>query len=188
MTKDEIRILFREKRKRLSEEEISHFSTQIRQRIHDFLKERKHLNHIHLFLPILKLKEVNIFPLIEDLLQEGYVLYTSILDTKSGVLETVHVTDTQDLTYDVWGIPIPRQKLMVPTNQIQMVLIPLIACDKRGNRIGYGKGYYDGFLSTLHSDVLKVGVNFFNPIDQIEAEWHDIPLNVCITPSEVFLF
>lgn len=188
MNKEEIRVLFKEKRKQFKEEEIESLSTQIRQRIHDFLNERKHLRHIHLFLPILKLKEVNIFPLIDELLQGGYELYTSILNTKSGVLETVRVIDIHDLDYDAWGIPIPRQKQVVFTDPIQLVLIPLLAFDKNGNRIGYGKGYYDGFLSTLQSDVLKVGLNFFNPIDQIEAEWHDIPLDVCITPSKVFLF
>ncbi|AFL83959.1 5,10-methenyltetrahydrofolate synthetase [Belliella baltica DSM 15883] len=188
MTKEEIRILFKEKRKQLKEEEIESLSTQIRQRVRDFLNDRKQLCHIHLFLPILKLKEVNIFPLIDELLLGGYELYTSILDTKSGVLETVCLTDIQDLDHDSWGIPIPRQKQVVSTDPIQLVLIPLLACDKNGNRIGYGKGYYDGFLSTLQSDVLKVGLNFFNPIDQIESEWHDILLDVCITPSEVFLF
>lgn len=188
MTKEDIRILFKEKRKQLTEEEIDRLSIQTRQRIRDFLNERKQLCHIHLFLPILKLNEVNIFPLIEELLREGYELYTSILNPKSGILETVSLTDIHDLNDDAWGIPIPRQKQVVPTDQIELVLIPLLICDKKGNRIGYGKGYYDVFLNTLESGVLKVGVNFFTPIDQIESEWHDIPLDVCITPLEVFLF
>jgi 5-formyltetrahydrofolate cyclo-ligase len=188
MTKEEIRVLYKEKRKQLEDEEIDRLSSLIRKRVRDFLNERLQLHHIHIFLPIVKLKEVNIFPFIDELLQEGYQLYTSILNTKTRVLETVRLTDIQELDYDAWGIPIPHQKQVISADQIQIVLIPLLACDKSGNRIGYGKGHYDGFLNSLASGVLKVGLNFFEPIDKIESEGHDIPLDVCITPSEVFLF
>lgn len=188
MTKEEIRVLFKEKRKQLEEEEIDRLSSLIRKRVRDFLNERIELHHIHVFLPIVKLKEVNIFPFIDELLQDGYQLYTSILNTKSGVLETVRLTDIQELDFDAWGIPIPRQKQVFSADQIQIVLMPLLACDKNGNRIGYGKGHYDVFLNSLASGVLKVGVSFFEPIDKIEPEGHDIPLDVCISPSEVFLF
>lgn len=188
MTKAEIRILFRQKREQLKVEDVEIFSTQINQRIREFLDEQKHLRHIHLFLPILKMKEVNTFPLIEELLRGGYDLYTSICDTKAKTLGTVRLRGIQDLDYDAWGIPVPNQKQTVSLAHIQLVLIPLLACDKNGNRIGYGKGYYDGFLNNLGSGTLKVGINFFEPIDKIEAEWHDIPLDICITPLGALIF
>ena len=69
------------------------------------------------------------------------------------------------------------------------VLTPLLYCDRSGNRVGYGKGFYDGFFETVNSKTLKIGLNFFGPNEIIDDIWkNDIPLDYLITPTEVLSF
>ena len=61
--------------------------------------------------------------------------------------------------------------------------------DLQGNRVGYGKGYYDRFLSKCKEDVIKVGLSFLSPIDCIEdVDFFDKKLDFCITPERVYAF
>jgi 5-formyltetrahydrofolate cyclo-ligase len=76
----------------------------------------------------------------------------------------------------------------VSTEQIQAVFVPLLAVDLKGQRIGYGKGYYDQFLATINPKVIKIGLSIFEPIAQIPSESFDIPLDYCITPKNMFNF
>ena len=70
-----------------------------------------------------------------------------------------------------------------------MVLTPLLAFDKKGNRVGFGKGYYDKFFSQCRSDVIKIGLSFFEAEDLIDdINSYDIPLNFCVTPQTVYRF
>jgi 5-formyltetrahydrofolate cyclo-ligase len=69
------------------------------------------------------------------------------------------------------------------------VFIPLLAFDKSGHRVGYGAGYYDRFLSKCKPDCLKVGLSFFEPVDEIsDADEFDVKLNHCVTPSKIWTF
>lgn len=70
-----------------------------------------------------------------------------------------------------------------------MVLIPLLAFDKNGYRVGYGKGFYDRFLAECRPDVVKVGLSVFEPIDEItDLNEFDIKMDFCITPNRVWQF
>jgi 5-formyltetrahydrofolate cyclo-ligase len=72
---------------------------------------------------------------------------------------------------------------------INVVFMPLLAFDKKGNRVGYGKGFYDNFLKQCHKDTIKVGLSFFEAENQIEdLHDNDIPLNFCVTPTQVYAF
>ena len=72
---------------------------------------------------------------------------------------------------------------------IDVVFVPLLAYDKQGNRVGYGKGFYDKFLSECKSNVVKIGLSFFDPEEFIEDVFeNDVKLNICITSLEVYNF
>ena len=67
--------------------------------------------------------------------------------------------------------------------------MPLIAYDIMGNRVGYGKGFYDRFLSKCKNDLLKIGLSFFEAIDKIEGvKSNDLILDYCVTPMGVKVF
>jgi 5-formyltetrahydrofolate cyclo-ligase len=77
---------------------------------------------------------------------------------------------------------------MFPT-EIDLVLVPLLTFDKRGHRVGYGKGYYDKFLARCNPYVIKIGLNFYDPVDEIsDINAFDIPLDFCVTHHEIYAF
>jgi len=83
----------------------------------------------------------------------------------------------------------PQQGDIVPADEIDILLVPLLAFDTRGKRVGYGKGFYDRFLSGCRTDCVKVGFSYFEPVDQFEdCDEFDIPLNLCITPHNIYVF
>jgi 5-formyltetrahydrofolate cyclo-ligase len=72
---------------------------------------------------------------------------------------------------------------------VDIVIVPMLVCDYKGNRVGYGKGFYDKYLAQCKKDVLKIGLSFFDPIDKItDIQPHDVPLTHCITTDIVYEF
>ena len=72
---------------------------------------------------------------------------------------------------------------------MEVVFIPLLAYDKNGNRVGYGKGFYDKFLAECHPNTIKIGLSFFEPEEIIsDVTTSDIQLNYCVTPNRIIKF
>lgn len=83
----------------------------------------------------------------------------------------------------------PLEKEIIDPQDIDLVIVPLLVCDVKGNRVGYGKGYYDRYLSRCRDNCIKVGVSYFEPIAQVkDANEFDVPLNFCITPQKAYVF
>ncbi len=88
-----------------------------------------------------------------------------------------------------FGIEEPVTGDLVPAEKIEMVFVPLLAFDEQGNRVGYGKGYYDRFLSQTNTSTIKIGFSFFTASPEIiETDEWDIPLDICITPLHNYIF
>ena len=69
------------------------------------------------------------------------------------------------------------------------VITPLLYADQFGNRVGYGKGFYDRFFSEINRNAVKIGVSFFPPNEEIDdVSDFDVPLNYLVTPTEVLSF
>lgn len=83
----------------------------------------------------------------------------------------------------------PLENEIIAPENIDLVLVPMLVCDVHGNRVGYGKGYYDRFLSRCNPSCIKVGLSYFEPIKRIEdANEFDVALNFCITPQKAYVF
>ncbi len=88
-----------------------------------------------------------------------------------------------------WGIPEPVAGVVLNPTDLDIVLIPLLAFDLAGNRVGYGKGFYDRYLLQCRPDCLKIGISLFDPIALIEdVESYDIPLDIAICPAQLYDF
>jgi len=188
LDKHELRTFYKELRAALSEEELQKKSLQITDNVIAFLGKRNELNHFHLFLPIPKQREINTYPIREYLEDRGNAIYTSRVELDSLTLQTLLLKPNTNFQLDKWGIPIPEDFKLVTNELVQVVFVPLLAYDQKGNRIGFGKGYYDVFLSSLNPSVLKVGLSFFSSELSIPSELHDIPLDYCITPENIITF
>jgi 5-formyltetrahydrofolate cyclo-ligase len=189
MTKNELRAYYRHLRTQLTPSEETDLNFGL---LDNFKRlEWQNVKFCHVFLPILKFHEPNTMLLI-SFLQEKFPTVQIVIsksNLQSNVMSHYLYDDKLALANNQWGILEPVEGIYVDEKSIDMVLVPLLISDKVGNRIGYGKGYYDRFLSLCRSDVKKVGLSFFEPIAIIEdIDPHDIPLDVCVTPKGIYYY
>ena len=112
-----------------------------------------------------------------------------VVDFKTSELEAVLVHEDSDFVENTYGIPEPEEGEKIGSEEIDIIFVPLLAFDKKGFRVGYGKGFYDKFLKTCREDVLSIGFSYFEPIEEIEdRNQFDVPLNYCITPHKIYEF
>jgi 5-formyltetrahydrofolate cyclo-ligase len=187
-TKAELRSEYRQLRKKLPIEKVQEMSQQICKLFLEWLQKNPDLHHFHLFFPIDRFNEVNTFYLKEALDSMGKVLYTTQTNKEETALETLKLPKDAEFFLDEWGIPVPQESIKVSPSKVQVIFVPLLAYDRSGHRVGFGKGYYDSYLATLDSSVIKIGLSFFTPEKKISHESHDVPLDYCITPENIFTF
>lgn len=143
----------------------------------------------HLFLSIKKQKEVETEFILNILLGKDKNVVISKSDFKDCTMEHFLLTDTTKIRYNDYGIPEPVDGIAIDTTRIDVIFIPLLAFDIKGNRIGYGKGFYDIFLDKCNANVVKVGVSFFEAEENIsDINTYDIPLDFCVTPTKIYDF
>lgn len=96
--------------------------------------------------------------------------------------DTSFVKNNMDIDEPVDGVPIDPEK-------IDMIFVPLIIADISGNRVGYGKGFYDRFLKQCRKNIVTIGFCYFEPVQEISDVFHeDVPLNYCVTPQACYPF
>lgn len=163
------------------------------QRIHDLLFSRimmHRFSNIHIFLPIKENNEVNT-QLIINTLRKDFApdIYIS-KSHQDGTLTHHLFTSVTKLISNKWGIPEPEKtEVSFPEITFDLVFVPLLTFDKKGHRVGYGGGYYDRFLSRCTPDCLKIGLSFFEPVDEIlDVNEFDVKLNHGITPNKIWTF
>ncbi len=116
---------------------------------------------------------------------EGTFAYPRVISEK-GIMEMAQSTEFAN---SEWGIPEPVGGSILEPTELDIVLIPLLAFDVNGNRVGYGKGFYDRYLLNCRPDCLKIGISLFDPVERIEdVESHDIPLDMAICPAKLYDF
>ncbi len=189
MNKAEARAHFIHLRKALSEKQIEEANLAILE--HFKTLDFSGIKYLHLFLPLTDKNEVNAQPLI-NWLQEKHPAICLVLsksDTKQHTLRHFVWNEHSTLQTNTWGITEPTGGVEVEEKELDMILIPLLAYDLQGNRVGYGKGFYDRFLAKCNTNVQKVGLSYFEPIDLIEdVESFDIRLNSCIGPDKIWRY
>jgi 5-formyltetrahydrofolate cyclo-ligase len=186
-TKLELRIDYKQRRAALSVKECEIFMAfMVEQYCQLLVQENRQV--VHLFLPISKWNEVNTWLLLKALNEQFPTIQTltSILDVQTQTMKTVKVHTSMSFIENAWGIPEPEFPEYVQDVVIDEVIIPLLAYDLKGNRVGYGKGFYDQFLKTCLPAVKKTGLSFFEPEPAISNDPWDVPLQRVITPHRVY--
>ena len=141
---------------------------------------------LHTFLPIKKHREVNTLLIIERLRKEFSQVKISIpkMNNQTSELEHYYFEGLEQLKNNMWEIPEPVQGIPTPIEKIDAVLVPLLAFDKQGHRLGYGRGFYDKFLAGCRPDCLKIGLTFFEMEEKIDGiSEKDIALDIIVTPA-----
>lgn len=187
MSKAELRKKYKNLRKELSREAIDTLSLEIaNQALSIDIWDRQ---YYHIFLPIKRLREIDTTYLLSILSGKDKHILLSTTQFKEGTMKHYLLTDSTPISINAYGIPEPEGGIEISADKIDVVFIPLLGYDLKGNRLGYGKGFYDRFLSSCRPDIIKVGLSLFEPEQKpIEIQATDIPLTYCITPKKVYKF
>lgn len=187
MTKNELRNLYKEKRKTLTQNEADELSMAIANT--SLSAPIWNLHTYHIFLPIARQLEVDTSYLLTILQGKDKEVVLSRSDFETGNMKHFLLTDSTVIKTNKIGIPEPQSGIEVQPEILDVVFIPLLAYDHQGNRVGYGKGFYDRFLTHCKENTLKIGISFFSPAEAIEdIDQNDIPLDLCITPETYYDF
>lgn len=187
MNKKELRAKYKALRQELSLDEIEDKSLAIANRILQLDIWEK--TYFHLFLTIEEQNEVETEFVLQVL--AGYDKEIVVAKSNFETLEMTNylLTDNTKFQKNEYNIFEPVDGIEVPTTKIDVVFVPLLAYDKMGNRVGYGKGFYDKFLSKCNEDVIKIGLSFFDPEETIDGVFEsDIRLDYCVTPTTNYEF
>ena len=187
MQKAELRAKYKTLRKILSKKDIEEMSLAIANTILTLPIWEK--TYFHLFLPIEEQKEVNTEFILHLLSGKNKEICISKSDFKSRHMTHYLLTDNTTIKKNKYNIPEPINGIEVPVSKLEVVFVPLLAFDKTGNRVGYGKGFYDTFLSECNPDTIKIGLSFFEPETLISDVFEgDVKLDYCVTPKTAFDF
>ena len=190
MLKAELRRIALAHRKALSESEVAQRSSQLREQLFAHFEVVK-WEWLHVFLPIPQQHEPDTWQIIRWIWTHELPVQLAVpMVQADGVsLRHYHLTPDTALANNRWGIPEPMGAAEVQPAQLGAVLIPLLAFDENGHRVGYGKGFYDRFLQECQPDVLRIGLSLEPPVPIIADAWPgDVPLTACVTPSGVWQF
>src|SRR6267154_4326393 len=189
MNKNSVRNNYLQLRLALSEEEYREFSQKLAAVFFSSV-DLARISTIHIFLPIASKKEPKTWLIIDQLQKDFPGIRISIPKMSDENRWTnFYFEGRNQIKSNRWGIPEPQCGDVTQVEKIDMVVVPLLAFDQKGNRAGYGKGYYDFFLKLCRPDCKRIGLSFFDPIDEIaDINLYDVKLTHCITPAKLYTF
>ncbi len=143
---------------------------------------------ISCFLSIETLGEVETPPLIENLSNKNQ-MFVPVSNFLDGTMEQVPYQPGDELVLNQFQIPEPRNKCFpIEPEELDVMFIPLLHADLKGNRLGYGRGFYDRYLARCRPDLIKIGLNLLEPIISVPNESTDVRLSYLITPNGIYKF
>lgn len=189
MTKQELRKLYLKKRQAIGEGEYLQLNHSLCETFFANI-DFSFTKVVHTFLPIPEKREPDSWLIVDRIRREHPHIRLSIprVNTSGNTLENFYFEGLHQIETSTWGVPEPRQGIPTPIEKIDMVLVPLLAYDEKGHRLGYGKGYYDRLLIQCRADTRKIGLSFFEPVKELPVHDADIRLDGCVTPSGFRLF
>ncbi|WP_313099088.1 5-formyltetrahydrofolate cyclo-ligase [Epilithonimonas sp.] len=185
LTKKDLRSIYKEKRMALSQDEVNFLSKKI---FEQFILQFNVIENqkVNVFLPIEKFNEINTQIFIDYFFDKKVRVFVPKIQGEKMI--SVEIFPNSEFEINKWGIKEPISNIDANI-ELDYVLTPLLYCDQFGNRIGYGKGFYDYFFSRDLKIHNKIGLNFFSPNEDIADFFEkDVAIDGLITPSEFIGF
>jgi 5-formyltetrahydrofolate cyclo-ligase len=188
MTKAEARKVYLQKRLALTDAQWQSASGDICNMFFSSV-DLSFVKKVHTYLPIEGRKEPDTWLMIDKIRREHSHVRLIIPRIENGKLSHFYFEGLHQVRPNSWGIPEPTQGVPAEPAEIDLVLVPLLAVDIEGHRVGYGKGFYDQFLKDCRSNCLKIGLSMFPPIEKIaDVAGHDVKLDGMVTPEAYYSF
>ena len=190
MTKAQLRKFYLNERLSLSDGILWQYNIDI---CENFFSEidLEHVKVLHSFIPMENTREPDTWRIINKVRKDFRYIKISVpkINASTVQVENFYFEGPKQLKTNAWGIPEPEYGINTESKDIDMVLVPMLIADKYGNRVGYGKGFYDKFLATCKPECITVGLCFYEPVEKIDdVNAMDVPLKYCATPVKVHRF
>lgn len=151
------------------------------------------VRHYSVFLPMLHRGEINTWHFIQTM-QEVYPNAVACVPVVVGkelkhALLPKNPMEEGALAASSLGVLEPTSPQWVDNKALEVVIVPLLAFDSKGFRLGYGGGYYDRLLEECAENCVFIGVGMDAAYcESLPSEPHDIPLHYCVTPTKIWRF
>ena len=180
MTKDEIREYMKIRRRNLTQEFIDSASLSIEGAAISKIQDK---NTVMVYISAFK--EPDTYGIIDKLRNLGIRIAVPVSDTDTCTITPSVLTSVHDMQKGAYGIYEPRIVIPISPEEIDAVLIPGVAFGISGERLGFGKGYYDRFLAEFHG--LKIGICYdFQVMDNLPVDKHDVKMDLIITEKGIY--
>lgn len=189
MLKKQIRNIYRNKREEITPAEKIKWDDLLLIQFQTL--DLPYIDYVMSFYPIEQYNEVNTFLITEYLRFKNPNLTICYPRTipENVSMEAVICSADSIFEANAWNIPEPVNTDIADPSQLDVIIVPLLAFDTSGYRVGYGKGYYDRYLKLCRPNSIKVAFSYYDPVDSIEdANEFDVPLDLCITPQRIYVF
>lgn len=174
------------KRNRLSEETVAEKSRKIKETLFE-LPGFKQAKTVMFY--VAKDKEVRTEEMIRESLKMGKRVAVPISKAEERDLVPSLLIDYGELVPGTYGILEPREEghRPVPLENIELIVVPGVAFDRRGNRIGFGGGFYDRFLKRVSSNVPRLGLAFdMQMVEELPFGKMDVPMDGVVTEEKFY--
>lgn len=179
----------RQKRKALHEDEVAKCSELVRRVVleHEFLKQNRCIASYHSFSGEIDTVEIN-----KALRLAGHHMALPVIHPEEkGLMDFYSYEKPEDLILNRFKIPEPvvSAENLVQHHNLEVVIVPLVGFNEKGERLGMGGGYYDRMLKKISCECLTLGLAYdFQLIPEIKSQPWDMPLDEVITPTKHYIF
>lgn len=189
MLKRAIRGNYLEKRMQLTDAELEEYSSRILAQFKNMSIPQTDI--LLSYYPLSTRKEFNV-SFCDNIVKQRYTsakIAWPRIDGERHTMEAYEVLADGLFAKNKFNILEPISGEWVDPEMIDLAFVPLVAFDKKGYRIGYGKGFYDRYLKRCRPSIPMIGFSFFEPVERIrDINEFDVPLSLCITPSGIYEF
>lgn len=184
-TKQILRTRAMQFRKTLGSEKIEQASNLIVQNCVDGINWQS-VKSIQIYLPIVDKKEINTWPLLRYLWKSHPHINTSVPVIRNSRIYSAPIRGNTVLQPGHYGTTEPLQPTLLPGNhKFDVIIVPTLGFDRLGHRLGYGKGYFDKFLSSHTGITIGFAYAQSEIKPNVPVEGHDIALNYIATEKEL---
>lgn len=148
------------------------------------MPEFKNAETVHCYVSMNERREPDTLELINSLLVKMRQVVVPVMNIENGTLKHVEFINFNQLKTNSWNVIEPTGSIEIPVGELDVVIVPMVGGDMNKNRIGYGKGFYDRFLSQVSCP--KIGLLFETClVDELPVEPFDVALDMLISEKRI---
>jgi 5-formyltetrahydrofolate cyclo-ligase len=188
--KNVLRERLRKQRQSLSSQQVKEFSQKITDSCTKILNTLS-ISSMHVYLPIEKYNEADTWPFAKHLWQNyPHVQAATWIKTPDGQFQSVIIDNNTRFKTDEDGFWQPQDVEFLPEEfKFDLIIVPLLGFDDRGNRLGFGSGFYDRYLKTQEkAQTIGLCYELGHLKTPIPIEPHDVPMKTIITEKQIYTY